>query len=46
MVKVKISKWARKTAAHKSEVRDIATTLKIVDMKLKECQQIEWFKVV
>ena len=34
VVKVKMSKWARKTAAHKSEVRDIANALKIVDVEL------------
>jgi len=34
VVKVKMSKWARKTADHKSEVRDIAKQLRIVDLEL------------
>jgi hypothetical protein len=32
VVKVKMSKWARKTADHQSEVRDLAHQLKIVDV--------------
>lgn len=32
VVKVKMSKWGRKTDVHKSEVRDIAEQLKIVDV--------------
>lgn len=34
VVKVKMSKWARKSASHHSEVRDIAKQLKIVDVEL------------
>lgn len=34
VVKVKMSKWARKTAVHASEVRDNAKTLEIVDVAL------------
>lgn len=34
VVKVKMSKWGRKTDAHKSEVRDIVGQLKIVDVGL------------
>jgi len=33
VVKVKMSKWARKNAAHHSEKRDITRQLKIVDIK-------------
>jgi hypothetical protein len=32
VIKVKMSKWARKTADHKSEVRDIAAQLKIIEV--------------
>jgi hypothetical protein len=32
VIKVKMSKWARKTADHKSEVRDIAQQLKIIEV--------------
>ena len=32
VIKVKISKWARKTADHKSAVRDIAQLLKIIEV--------------
>jgi len=32
VVKVKMSKWARKSASHQSEVRDLAQQLKIVDV--------------
>jgi len=34
VVKVKMSKWARKTADHQSERRDIAVQLKIVDVEM------------
>jgi len=34
VVKVKMSKWGRKTDVHKSEVRDIAEQLKIVDVEM------------
>jgi Transposase DDE domain/Insertion element 4 transposase N-terminal len=34
VVKVKMSKWARKTADHQSERRDIAAQLKIVDVEM------------
>jgi hypothetical protein len=34
VVKVKMSKWGRKTADHHSEVRDMAGQLKIVDVEL------------
>jgi hypothetical protein len=32
VIKVKMSKWARKTADHKSEVRDLAAQLKIIEV--------------
>jgi hypothetical protein len=35
VIKVKMSKWARKTADHKSEVRDIAQQLKIIEVGLE-----------
>jgi hypothetical protein len=34
VVKVKMSKWGRKTDVHKSEVRDIAEQFKIVDVEM------------
>ena len=36
VIKVKMSKWARKTADHRSEVRDLAQLLKIVDVGMEE----------
>lgn len=39
VVKVKMSNWARKTADHKSEERDIAQQLRIVDLELVRAAQ-------
>jgi hypothetical protein len=39
VVKVKMSNWARKTADHKSEERDIAKQLRIVDLEVAGAAQ-------